>query len=58
MRISDPEALRSPFHLWCTGGHYQAIVPLGKVAIRRQAASSLAFKDSNTLNRTDVLRGQ
>jgi hypothetical protein len=55
MGISAPEAIDTPFHIWCTGGHYQAIVPLTRVYISRTAAESFAFKESNTLNRTDVL---
>ena len=36
MRLSDPGVVNSPFHIYCTDGHYQAVVPLAKVQIRTE----------------------
>jgi hypothetical protein len=36
MRLSDPRVVNSPFHIYCTDGHYQAVVPLAKVQIRTE----------------------
>ena len=36
MRFSDTRVVNSPFHIYCTGGHYQAVVPLAKVQIRTE----------------------
>ena len=55
MHFSHPDAIQSPFHLWCTGGHYQAVIPLVKVKIRKTAAQSHAFRESIVLDKKDVL---
>ena len=55
MHFSDPLAINSPFHLYCNGRHYQAVVPVYKVKIRTSALLSFAFTDSNVLVKRDVL---
>lgn len=56
MMYDDHEAERSPFFLWCTGGHYQAIVKTEDVQVRSSALRAHAFTDSNFLNSDDVRR--
>jgi hypothetical protein len=54
MHITDPAAARSPLHLWCTGGHYQALVPLDKVQLKRGAVQSDVYKLCHVVECKDV----
>ena len=47
-------AQSSPFFLWCTGGHYQAIVPLRNLEVLDTALSKPSFIDSNVLSCDDI----
>ena len=52
--VDDPRAEASPFFLWCTGGHYQALVKLQDVEVRSSALAQPAFTLSNCLQSADV----
>ena len=53
-RFDDEEVEQSPFFLWCTGGHYQAIVRLSDVEVLDTALSTYNFKQSNVLSCVDI----
>jgi hypothetical protein len=55
IRFDDDRAERSPFFLWCTGGHYQAILKLEDVEVLSSALRAPAFLLGNVLN-SDVIR--
>jgi hypothetical protein len=54
MRFDDEEVERSPFFLWCTGGHYQAIVRLSDVEVLDTALSKKSFTEANVLSCDDI----
>jgi hypothetical protein len=47
-------ALETPFKLWCNGGHYQAMVPLDSVTVRREALLSQSYVQGGYLHKKDV----
>lgn len=51
MDCSDENAVASPFFLWCTGGHYQAIVKVSDFEILASAFESQPFKTSRLLDK-------
>ncbi len=51
MDCSDENAVASPFFLWCTGGHYQAIVKVSDFEILASALESQPFKTSRLLEK-------
>ena len=42
---------RTPFVLWCNGGHYQAIVPLARFSVSDTQTSSFRFQESNVVDK-------
>ena len=50
------DARVSPYHVWCTGGHYQAILPLQGISVRASVVNEFAFTQSNVLQCGDVVR--
>ena len=44
----------TPFVLWCTGNHYQAVVPKQNVRIATKALTSFRYKNSNVIGSKDV----
>ena len=54
MRIDEAEVEQTPFFLWCTGGHYQAIVRLCDVEVISTALSQASFKEGNVLSCDDI----
>ncbi len=56
MRFDDVRAERSPFFLWCTGGHYQAILKLQDVEVVSSALSAPGFIHGNVLNSDKIRR--
>ena len=55
MHFTHPDAIRSPFHIYCNDVHYQAVVPLVNVKVRTTAVESFAFRETNVLLKKDVL---
>jgi hypothetical protein len=51
----DERAEASPFFLWCTGGHYQAMVKLQDVQVLPSALNSPRFKLGNCLTFDEIL---
>lgn len=51
---STDAAHSSPFFLWCTGAHYQAIVSLQHVEVRESALNSHRFRVSDSVDAKDV----
>ena len=47
-------SLETPFKLWCNGGHYQAMVPLDSVMVRREALLSESYVQGGYLHKKDV----
>ena len=54
--FSDAVAEGSPFFLWCTGGHYQAILKLQDVEVVSSALSAPGFIHGNVLNSDKIRR--
>ena len=52
---SDERAEGSPFFLWCTGGHYQAILKLQDVEVLSSALLASGFILGHVLN-SDAIR--
>jgi hypothetical protein len=52
MHFSEEGAVRSPFFLWCTGSHYQALVKLCDYEVLSTALELPAFKNSRILDAT------
>jgi hypothetical protein len=48
------EAQGTPFFLWCTQGHYQAIVPLNQIEVLESAICDRSFEESNLLLKQDI----
>jgi hypothetical protein len=48
------EAQDSPFFLWCTGGHYQALVCLADVEVLPGSLLKRSFIDGNVLRPDDL----
>jgi hypothetical protein len=55
IKFNDVRAERSPFVLWCTGGHYQAILKLQDVEVLSSALSAPPFLLGNVLD-SNVIR--
>jgi hypothetical protein len=53
-RFDDEEVEQSPFFLWCTGGHYQAIVRLSDVEVLDTALSKVSFTEGTVLSCDDI----
>jgi hypothetical protein len=53
-RLDADDVQRSPFMLWCNGGHYQAIVPLSHVEVLDTALSTFRFISGNMLSCKDI----
>jgi hypothetical protein len=51
---SDERAEGSPFFLWCTGGHYQAILKLQDVEVLSSALVAAGFIHGHVLNSDDI----
>jgi hypothetical protein len=58
LRFDDEQAEQTPFFLWCTGGHYQAIVKLQDVEVRSSALSAPGFLLGNFLQSVDIRKPQ
>ena len=54
MRLDEDEVEKSPFFLWCTGGHYQAIVRLSDVEALDTALLKVNFTERNVLSCADI----
>jgi hypothetical protein len=54
MALDDDNAQSSPFFLWCTGGHYQALVRLQDIQVLESALSNNSFIEGNLLNKEDI----
>ncbi len=54
IKFNDSRAELSPFVIWCTGGHYQALVNLADVEVRTSALQSRPFIESNVLTPNDI----
>ena len=52
--FSDAGAEGSPFFLWCTGGHYQALVKIFEFEVRSSALSAPPYIHGNVLNSDDI----
>ena len=55
IKFNDVRAEQSPFVLWCTGGHYQAILKLQDVEVLSSALSAPPFLLGNVLD-SNVIR--
>ena len=56
MPVTHPEAASTPFHVWCSGGHYQALVSLSQVQLRSGALASHAYQQSHSVTKDMVRR--
>ena len=56
MQVTHPDAASTPFHIWCNGGHYQALVSLSKVQLHSKALASRAFLESHCVTKNLVRR--
>ncbi len=56
IKFDDVRAEQSPFFLWCTGGHYQAILKLQDVEVVSSALSAPDFILGNVLNSDKIRR--
>ena len=56
INFDDRRAEQSPFFLWCTGGHYQAILKLQDVEVVSSALSAPGFIHGNVLNYDKIRR--
>jgi hypothetical protein len=54
IRFDDDRAEQSPFFLWCTGGHYQALVKIFEFEVRSSALSAPPYIHGNVLNSDDI----
>ncbi len=54
IKFDDSRAELSPFVIWCTGGHYQALVNLADVEVTTSALQSRPFIESNVLTPNDI----
>jgi hypothetical protein len=54
MRFDDHRAEQSPFFLWCTGGHYQALVKIRDFEVLSSALSAPPYIHGNVLNSADI----
>jgi len=52
--FNEEGAEGSPFFLWCTGGHYQAILKLQDVEVLSSALSAPGFMHGNVLKSDDI----
>ena len=58
INFDDRRAEQSPFFLWCTGGHYQAILKLQDVEVVSSALSAPGFLLGNCLQSVDIRKPQ
>lgn len=54
MSFHDDGADRTPFFLYCTGGHYQALLKIQDFEVLSSALSSLPYINGNVLNADDI----
>jgi len=54
IRFSDERAEGSPFFLWCTGGHYQAILKLQDVEVLSSALLAPGYIHGHVLKSDDI----
>lgn len=54
MSFHDDAADRTPFFLYCTGGHYQALLKIQDFEVLSSALSSLPYINGNVLNADDI----
>ena len=54
IRFSDERAEGSPFFLWCTGGHYQALVKIRDFEVLSSALSAPQYLNGNVLTPDDI----
>lgn len=54
LRFDDDRAEHSPFFLWCTGGHYQALLKIQDFEVLSSALSAPAYIHGNVLKPDDI----
>ncbi len=54
IRFDDHRAEQSPFFLWCTGGHYQALVKIRDFEVLSSALSAPQYLNGNVLTPDDI----
>ncbi len=54
IRMDDARAETSPVFIWCTGGHYQALVKLQDVQVLSSALEKDSFIHGNVLQSDDI----
>ena len=54
INFDDRRAEQSPFFLWCTGGHYQAILKLQDVEVLSSALLAPRYTLGQVLNSEDI----
>ena len=47
--MSSVDVQSTPYHFWCTGGHYQAVVPLTRCSVLAASLDTHAYLESNLL---------
>ena len=52
--FEDDRAEESPFFLWCTGGHYQALLKIQDFEVLSSALSASSYIHGNVLNADDI----
>ena len=52
--FDDDRAEESPFFLWCTGGHYQALLKIQDFEVLSSALSASSYIHGNVLNADDI----
>ncbi len=51
---SADDVQSTPFHFWCTGAHYQAVLPLTRCSVRAEKLRTVAYTESNLLQCDDI----
>ncbi len=54
LRFDDVRAEQSPFFLWCTGGHYQALIKIQDFEVLSSALSAPPYIHGNVLTPDDI----
>ena len=53
--LSSVDVQSTPYHFWCTGGHYQAVLPLTRCSVRAASLKTPAYVESNLLQCDDII---
>ena len=52
--LSAVDVQSTPYHFWCTGAHYQAVLPLTRCSVRAASLRTKTYAESNLLQCDDI----